>query len=139
MQDTLLFFDQHQTVYPLYEHFQKELFTRFPESRIKVQKAQISYYNRHLYACVSFLKVKKKVDLSKDYFVLTLGLPAPLESDRVAAKPNRIRDGGQRILSSPNRRIWTKNYSTGWNRRTVLPNQSDSDKLQFDSPADFSK
>ena len=42
MQDTLLFFDQHQTVYPLYEHFQKELFTRFPESRIKVQKAQIS-------------------------------------------------------------------------------------------------
>lgn len=38
MQDTLLFFDQHQTVYPLYEHFQKELFTRFPESRIKVQK-----------------------------------------------------------------------------------------------------
>ena len=51
----------------------------------KVQKSQISYYNRHLYACVSFLKVKKKAELPEDYFVLTLGLSAPLESDRVAA------------------------------------------------------
>jgi len=51
-----------------------------------VQKSQISYYNRRLYACVSFLKVKKKAELPEDYFVLTLGLSAPLESDRVAAK-----------------------------------------------------
>ena len=86
MQDTLLFFDQHKTIYPLYEQFQKKLFARFPESRIKVQKSQISYYNRHLYACVSFLKVKKKAELPEDYFVLTLGLPAPLESCHAAAK-----------------------------------------------------
>ena len=112
MQDTLLFFDQHQTVYPLYEHFQKELFTRFPESRIKVQEAQISYYNRHLYACVSFLKVKKKVDLSKDYFVLTLGLPAPLESDRVAAK--------------------TEPYPGRWTTHFVITKPSDLDKELFD-------
>ena len=59
MQDTLFFFDRHQAVYPLYVCFQEKLLTRFPESRIKVQKTQISYYNRHLYACVSFLKVKK--------------------------------------------------------------------------------
>lgn len=112
MQDTLLFFNQHQTVYPLYEHFQKELFTRFPESRIKVQEAQISYYNRHLYACVSFLKVKKKVDLSKDYFVLTLGLPAPLESDRVAAK--------------------TEPYPGRWTTHFVITKPSDLDKELFD-------
>lgn len=60
VQDTVLFFDQHQGVYSLYEHFQEKLLARFPESRIKVQKSQISYYNRHLYACVSFLKVKRR-------------------------------------------------------------------------------
>ena len=86
IQDTQFFFDRHQAVYPLYACFQEKLLTRFPESRIKVQKSQISYYNRHLYACVSFLKVKKKAELPDDYFVLTLGLPAPPESDRVAAK-----------------------------------------------------
>ena len=89
MQDTLLFFDQHKTIYPLYKQFQKKLFARFPESRIKVQKSQISYYNRYLYACVSFLKVKKKAELPEDYFVLTMGLPAPLESGRAAAKTVR--------------------------------------------------
>lgn len=41
---------------------------------------------RRLYACVSFLKVKKKAELPDDYFVLTLGLAAPLDFDRVAAK-----------------------------------------------------
>ena len=86
IQDTLVFFDRHQAAYPLYACFQEKLLTRFPESRIKVQKSQISYYNRHLYACVSFLKVKKKAELPDDDFVLTLGLPAPPESDRVAAK-----------------------------------------------------
>ena len=80
------FFDQHKAVYPLYEVFYEKLLAEFPDTRVKVQKSQISYYNRHLYACVSFLKARKKVELPDDYFVLTLDLPAPLESGRVAAK-----------------------------------------------------
>jgi len=103
LQDTLFFFDRHQAVYPLYECFQEKLLARFPESRIKVQKSQISYCNRHLYACVSFLKVKKKSELPEDYFVLTLGLSAPLESDRVAAKtePYPGRWTTHFVISSP--------------------------------------
>ena len=62
------------------------LLAEFPDARTKVQKSQISYYNRRLFACVSFLKVRKKAELPDDYFVLTLGLPEPLESGRVAAK-----------------------------------------------------
>lgn len=73
LQDALLFFERHQAVYPLYECFWKKLLSRFPDSRIKVQKSQISFYNRHLYACVSFLKAKKKAELPDDYFVLTPG------------------------------------------------------------------
>ena len=112
IQDTLFFFDRHQSVYPLYECFQEKLLDRFPESRIKVQKSQISYYNRHLYACISFLKVKKKVELPEDYFVLTLGLPVPLESDRVAAK--------------------TEPYPGRWTTHFVISNLSDLDGELFD-------
>ena len=113
MQDTLLFFDRHrhQAVYPLYERFQDELLSRFPDSRIKVQKSQISYYNRHLYACVSFLKVKKKAELPDDYFVLTLGLAAPLDSDRVAAK--------------------TEPYPRRWTTHFVISSASDLDEELF--------
>ena len=82
----MLFFEQHPESYPLYEAFYEKLMSRFPEARAKVQKSQISFYNRHLFACVSFLRVKKKADLPERYFVLTLGLPEPLDSGRVAAK-----------------------------------------------------
>lgn len=111
MQDSLLFFDRHQAVYLLYACFQESA-CQIPESRIKVQKSQISYYNRHLYACVSFLKVKKKSELPDDYFVLTLGLPAPLESDRVAAK--------------------TEPYPGRWTTHFVISDPSDLDKELFD-------
>ena len=112
MQDTLFFFDRHQAVYPLYACFQEKLLARFPESRIKAQKSQISYYNRHLYACVSFLKVKKKAELPEDYFVLTLGLSAPLESDRVAVK--------------------TEPYPGRWTTHFVISSPADLDEELFD-------
>ena len=111
-QDTLFFFDRHQAVYPLYECFQKKLLARLPESRIKVQKSQISYYNRHLYACISFLKVKRKAELPDDYFVLTLGLSVPLESNRVAAK--------------------TEPYPGRWTVHFVISSPSDLDEELFD-------
>lgn len=85
-QDAMLFFAQHPEAYPLYEDFFEELISRFPETRVKVQKSQITFYNHHLFACVSFLRVKKKADLPERYFVLTLGLSEPLDSERVAVK-----------------------------------------------------
>ena len=112
IQDTMLFFDKHETAYPLYEQFQEKLLAHFPESQIKVQKSQISYYNRHLYACVSFLKVKKKSELSEVYFVLTLGLSAPLDSNRVAIK--------------------TKPYPGRWTTHFVISDLSDFDEELFD-------
>ncbi len=112
MQDTLLFFDQHRAVYPLYELFREKLLARFPESRIKVQKSQISYYHRYFYACVSFLRVKKEAELPEEFFVLTLGLPAPLESDRVAAK--------------------TEPYPGRWTTHFVISRPSDLDEELFD-------
>ncbi len=86
MQDRMLFFGRHPEIFPVYERFYSELMTRFPETQEKVQKSQISFSHRHLFACVSFLRVKPKAALPEHYFVLTLGLPAPLDSARVAGK-----------------------------------------------------
>ena len=110
--DAAAFFDRHKAVYPLYEVFYEKLLAEFPDTRVKVQKSQISYYNRHLFACVSFLKVRKKAELPDDYFVLTLGLPASLESDRVAAK--------------------TEPYPGRWTTHFVISNPSDLDEELFD-------
>lgn len=85
-QETLLFFDNKREAFPLYEAFEREVTNRFPRTGIRVQKTQITFSNRYVYACVSFLRVKKKAELPDPYIVITLGLPYPLENNRVAAK-----------------------------------------------------
>ena len=84
--DVRMFFDPHPDSLQLYEAFAGEMAARFPETRVRVQKTQITFSNRRVYACVSFLRVKRKVELPASWFTLTLGLPYPLESPRVAAK-----------------------------------------------------
>lgn len=85
-QEVLMFFDAHMTALPLYEVFEESVFALLPETSMKVQKTQITFSNRHVYACVSFLRVRKKALLPDPYIVITLGLPYSLESERVAAK-----------------------------------------------------
>lgn len=110
-QDAAVFFERHKDVYPFFELFEGELLARFPGTRVKVQKSQISYYNRHLFACVSFMRVKRRAELPGDHFVLTLGLPAPLESGRVAAK--------------------TESYPGRWTTHFVISDPSDLDEEMF--------
>ena len=68
----------------LYEALEARIFSEIENVRLKVSKSQISFYNRHLFACVSFLRVKRKAELPGHYIVLTLGLDRPLESPRAA-------------------------------------------------------
>ena len=84
--DTLMFFDQHMEALPLYRAFEEILFDSFPVANKRVQKTQITFSNRHVFACVSFARVKRKAELQKGYLVVTLGLPVPLDSERVAVK-----------------------------------------------------
>lgn len=84
--DELGFFDGHRAALPLYEAFAGGLFARFPDTSAQVGKSQITFSNRHVYACVSFARVRKKAELPESYVVVTLGLPAPLDSPRVAVK-----------------------------------------------------
>ena len=84
--DTLMFFDQHMEALPLYRAFEEILFDSFPVANKRVQKTQITFSNRHVFACVSFARVKRKAELPTGYLVVTLGLPVLLDSERVAVK-----------------------------------------------------
>lgn len=56
----LQFFDKQPEALPLYEKFEKRVEELVPDVEIKVQKTQISFYNRHMFSCVSFARVRKK-------------------------------------------------------------------------------
>lgn len=84
--DTLLFFDAHPGALALFAALEDAIVARFPETRKRVQKTQITYYRRHVFACVSFARVRRKAELPENWLTLTLGLPYPLDSERVAVK-----------------------------------------------------
>ena len=110
-QDTLLFFKEHPAALPVYEAFARKLAGALPDSNVRVQKTQITFSNRHVYACVSFLRVKKNAELPDSFFVLTLGLPYALESERVAVK--------------------TEPYPGRWTTHFVISRLSDLDEELF--------
>lgn len=83
--DILAFFHEHAEAFSLYEPLEARLLA-FPGTSIRVQKTQITFSNRHVYACASFLRVRRKAELPDPYLVLTLGMPYPLESGRVVVK-----------------------------------------------------
>ena len=48
--NTILFFEQQPETLALYEVFEKAAVDRYPDIKIKVQKTQISFSNKHLFA-----------------------------------------------------------------------------------------
>ena len=53
--------------------------------KVKVQKTQITFSNRHNFAFVSFLPVRKEKERPEVYIVVTFGLGYRLESTRIDA------------------------------------------------------
>ena len=84
--DTLMFFEGHLDALNLYRSFEELLYDSFHNVNKRVQKTQITFFNRHVFACVSFARVRRKAELPEGYMVITIGLPCPLQSERVAVK-----------------------------------------------------
>ena len=82
-QDLLRFFSGKPLELALYQALFRHMEAEFPDASVKVQKSQISFYGRHLFAAVS-LPVRRKKTWPERCIVVTVGLPAPLESPRVA-------------------------------------------------------
>lgn len=85
-QDLLAFFSQQPQALPLCEAFLQKLQAQHPETHTRVQKTQITFSNRHIFACLSLARVRKKALLPDPHLVLTLGLPAPLASPQAEIK-----------------------------------------------------
>lgn len=88
-QDVLYFFDGKPDALPLYEVFEKRVLSEIGSVKIRVQKTQIAFANRHNFAFVSFLPVRKAEERPKVYIVVTFGLGYRVESLRIdgAAEP----------------------------------------------------
>ena len=84
--DTLLFFAGHEGALPLYFALEEWIFRVFPGTEKRVRGTQISFADRCVFACVSFARVKRKAELPAVFLTLTLGLPAPLDSGRIAVR-----------------------------------------------------
>ena len=83
--DTLQWFEaqKHPDALPLSEALEGRILAEIPGVRIKVQKSQISFYTKHLFGCVSYLRARKKAQLPPCYLVVTVGLARRLENPRV--------------------------------------------------------
>ena len=90
--DVLFFFDGKPTELALYQTLERAMAARFPEASVKVQKSQISFYHRHLFAAAS-LPLRRRKEWPKECLLVTFGLSHRLSSPRIAVAvepyPNR--------------------------------------------------
>ena len=83
--DELFFFNGKESALPLYAAFRGSVLDNLPDTRIEAKKTQISFFNRHLFAAVSFTPVRKAKDRSDPFLTITFGLPYRKESPRIDA------------------------------------------------------
>ena len=81
--DILFFFEKHMDSLPLYQALEEEILKQIDNVRIEVRKSQISFYNKHLFACVSFMRLRKKSECPISYIVVTFGLNYKINSSRI--------------------------------------------------------
>lgn len=90
--DILRYFSGKPLEQALYETLFENLERLLPEAAVKVQKSQISFYGRHLFAAAS-VPVRRKKSWPEHCLLVTFGLSYRLEDPRIAAAvepyPNR--------------------------------------------------
>lgn len=82
-QEVLYFFDGKAEALPLYEAFEQKVFSEVDGVKVKVQKTQIAFSNKHNFAFVSFLPVRKAKERPEVYIVVTFWLGYCVESPRI--------------------------------------------------------
>lgn len=100
--DVLFFFDGRPRELALYQAFFRLLETSFPDASVKVQKSQISFYGRHLFAAVS-LPLRK----AGHGLLITFGLSYQKQSPRIA--------------------VSTEPYPGRWTHHVLLSRESELD------------
>ena len=82
-QTALFFFQEKPEALPLYRAFEGRLLAELEGVNIKVQKTQITFSNRRVFAAVSFLAARKAKARPEPYITITLGLNRRESSTRI--------------------------------------------------------
>ena len=83
--EELVFFEGRPEALALYRRLRQALLSSVGAARIEVKKTQISFFNRHMYAAVSFLPVRPARERPAAFITLTFGLRYRSDSSRVDA------------------------------------------------------
>ena len=102
--DALLFFDGKPEELALYEALEARIFSEIENVRLKVSKSQISFYNRHLFACVSFCGQSARPNFPRIISSSPWGWTGPSKAHGWRRSPSRTRTAGPITSSSPARR-----------------------------------
>ena len=82
-QELLYFFDKKPEALALYEAFEARVCSEISPVNVKVQKTQIAFSNKHNFAFVSFLPIRKAGERPDAYIVVTFGMGYRVDSDRI--------------------------------------------------------
>lgn len=89
--DVLFYFHERSMEHSLYEILEARMEEAFPDATVKVQKSQISFYARHLFA--ASLPVRRKKGWPAHCLLVTFGLSHRVDHPRIAVAvepyPNR--------------------------------------------------
>ena len=115
MMDTLQFFEVMPGALPLYEQLLELVRQTVGTFSIRVQKTQITWSNRYVFACISFAKVRPAKLRPQTYLVVTFGLDHRVESPRIdiATEPYPHRWTHHVLISAPEE---IDNELLGWVR-----------------------
>lgn len=81
--ETLLFFQGHKDVLPLYARLEKALLECVPTMTTSVSKTQISFYNKRCFGTVSFNPVRCAAERPPIWMTVSFGLGYRKESPRI--------------------------------------------------------
>ena len=115
MMDTLQFFEVMPGALPLYEQLLELVRQTVGTFSIRVQKTQITWSNRYVFACISFAKVRPAKLRPQTYLVVTFGLDHRVESPRIdiSTEPYPHRWTHHVLISAPEE---IDNELLGWVR-----------------------
>lgn len=82
-ENTLFFFREKPEALPIYRAFEERLLSELEDVHIKVQKTQITFSNRRVFAAASFLSARRAKDRPDPYLTITLGLNRREASTRI--------------------------------------------------------
>ncbi len=103
-EQVLFFFGAHLEALPIYEALTERLFSALPETEVRVQKTQISFFCRRMFACVSFLPARPAAKRPKTgWLTVSFGLNRRESSPRIdrVSEPYPGRWTHHVLLASP--------------------------------------